>query len=51
MNLGPVGVYLGAVIFLAVVGIGLLWRKPTNRHPDPPPGYYEWLKKTTKKKE
>lgn len=49
--MGMIGVYLGGLVFLIAMAIGVIWRKPVKRFPDPPPGYSEWIKKTTKPKE
>lgn len=44
--MGITGVCLGAIVFLVAMSLGVIWRKPSKRFPDPPPGYYDWLKKT-----
>jgi hypothetical protein len=45
------GIILGVVVVFVALGIGILVQKPISRIPPAPPGYYEWLRKTSKNKE
>jgi hypothetical protein len=46
-----IGLCLGGIVFVVIMGIKVLWTRPSARFPDPPPGYYDWVKKTTKPEE
>jgi hypothetical protein len=43
------GLLIGGIVILVAMAMKVIWMKPPSRIPEPPPGYFEWLKQTSEK--